>query len=476
MDSLTHRKRNGSPRDASRGGWRHRRLLVAVPIALVCGGLAGCSGSAASSTGGPTRSTVKSSASNPPAPQNRTGAPTAFKTTGIPLPAAVDALSSERPYPIAVSGYTVFVSLGTSSEVIDAATGETVGVVKVQHTIAQDTDSAELGENPEAVGDTGTAPVIVGQQGRRVAIFGYMVSLPGHGTTRPSLAVELDAVTTSGTLLWSMTTPTRAQPSLIVEAPILTFVGVSGDDAIATVGSDEDGYSTYAFNITSRTIAWVSTQFLAQTVVGGAVLGTHDTSSPSSGGSSLGDEDTANLDTLHVEAVSAATGKTAWQQAESVSQADIQQASPSTIMTEAVDSSSGNNVIWLLHLNTGKGSEVYNQASEVNGDQPFTCDFDDETAVVCTDTDTHAVFGVNGTTGKELWLLPGHSSTRVAPYVAAVFDGDVYGSTQSGPVVLNAVTGADVNDSPGVDPVLLNSDLGIAKGANELLEAYLASR
>ena len=475
MDTLTRRRRNGTPREARQGGWSHRGLLVAVRIALVCGGLAACSGSPASSTGGPspTRSTVRSSGSTLPVPQNRTGAPTAFKGTGISLPAAVDSLSgdSERAYPIAVSGYTVFLSLGTSSEVIDAATGETVGVVKVQHPIAQATDSAELGASPEALGDTGGAPVIVGQQGQHVAIFGYVVSLPGHGTTPPSLAVELDAMTTSGTLLWSITTPTRAQPSEIGEAPILTFVGVSGDDAFATVGDDEDGYSTYAFDIASRTIAWVSPQFLAQTVVGGTVLGTYDTSTPSSG--SLGDADTGNGDTLHVEAVSAATGKTTWQQAESVTVADIQQASPSTILTEAIDSSSGNNVIWLLHLSTGQGSEIYNQAGQEPS--PFTCEFDDETAVVCTDSDTRAAFGVNGTTGKELWLLPEKSSNQVAPSVAAVFDGDVYGSTPSGPLVLNAVTRAVLNYSPGVEPVLLDSDLGIARDQNGLLEAYLAT-
>jgi hypothetical protein len=475
MDTLTRRTRNGTPREERRGGWRHRGLLVAVPMALLCGGLGSCSGSPASSTGspGPARSTGQSSWSTPPVPQNRTGAPTAFKATGIPLPAAVDSLSgdSKRPYPIAVSGYTVFLSLGTSSEVIDAATGEAAGVVKVRHPIAQATDSAELGASPEALGDTGGAPAIVDQHGKHVAIFGYVVSLPGHQTTPPSLAVELDAVTTSGALLWSITTPTRAQPSEIDGAPVLTFVGVSGDDAIATVGDDEDGVSTYAFDIASRTIAWVSPHFLAQTVVGGTVLGTYDTSAPSSG--SLGDADTGNGDTLHVEAVSAATGKTAWQQPESVTAADIQQASPSTILTEAIDSTSGNNVIWLLHVSTGQGSEIYNQAGP--GPSPFTCEFDDETAVVCTDSDTQAAFGVNGTTGNELWLLPEKTSNQVAPSVTAVFDGDVYGSTPSGPLVLNAVTGAVLNYSPGVDPVLLDSDLGIAKDQNDLLEAYLAT-
>jgi hypothetical protein len=138
----------------------------------------------------------------------------------------------------------------------------------------------------------------------------------------------------------------------------------------------------------------------------------------------------------------------------------------------ATDSSSGHNVIWLLHLGTGEGSEIYNQAG--GGLSPFTCESDDQTAVVCTDSDTQAAFGVNGKTGKELWLLPNHDSSRVAPSVAAVFDGDVYGSTTSGPLVLNAATGAVLNYSPGADPVLLDSDLGIAKSKNGLLEAYLA--
>ncbi|HTU05542.1 MAG TPA: hypothetical protein VMG13_08310 [Trebonia sp.] len=94
---------------------------------------------------------------------------------------------------------------------------------------------------------------------------------------------------------------------------------------------------------------------------------------------------------------------------------------------------------------------------------------------MCTDSDTQAAFGVNGTTGKELWLLPDKSSNQVAPSVAAVFDGDVYGSAPSGPLVLNAVTGAVLSYSLGVDPVLLDSDLGIAKDQNDLLEAYLAT-
>jgi hypothetical protein len=59
-----------------------------------------------------------------------------------------------------------------------------------------------------------------------------------------------------------------------------------------------------------------------------------------------------------------------------------QQASRSTIMTEAIDSSTGENVIWLQHLGTRKDSEIYNQAGQVNGARlPARC------AVISADPD-----------------------------------------------------------------------------------------
>jgi hypothetical protein len=135
-------------------------------------------------------------------------------------------------------------------------------------------------------------------------------------------------------------------------------------------------------------------------VAGGTVFGTSDKSPSTSG--SLRDSAPANLETLHVEAFSAAMAKTVGQQAESVIGPEIQQTSQSTIMAEAIDSSSGDNVIWLLHLSTGKGSEVtIRRGRSAARLPPLTCEFDDERAVVCTDTDTQAAVGSTARQAKK---------------------------------------------------------------------------
>lgn len=68
-----------------------------------------------------------------------------------------------------------------------------------------------------------------------------------------------------------------------------------------------------------------------------------------------------------------------------------------------------------------------------------------------------------------------HGSNRTAPNIAEAYDGLVYGTTANGPVVLNARTGEDVNDSPGVVPIVTDPDAGIGEGENNELESYLAT-
>lgn len=53
-----------------------------------------------------------------------------------------------------------------------------------------------------------------------------------------------------------------------------------------------------------------------------------------------------------------------------------------------------------------------------------------------------------------------------------MYGGYLYGTTPSGPVVLDARTGKDANDSPGVAPVAFDAGVGIAKGQGNELEAY----
>lgn len=109
-------------------------------------------------------------------------------------------------------------------------------------------------------------------------------------------------------------------------------------------------------------------------------------------------------------------------------------------------------------------------------DLPWACQYDGQSAVVCSiSAPSNQAFAVDGGTGKTLWRLPDTAGNRDAPTVTAVYDGQLYGFTGSGLVVLNARTSSDVGGSPGNAPVLVDSDVGIAYDSNNDLRAYQAS-
>ncbi len=441
---------------------KRQRFPVALALAA-CGALAGCGGAtAAHSTAHPSLTPTALAAP----PTALAGAPTAFaagsrvplQSTGSENTGFQDDQSGQPPF--ALAGDTVFGTTGTSVVVLSATTGRMTGLVTPKYTVP---DPA----GPQG-GNLAAPPKVEELQGRQFAIVGYVVELPGHGTTPPTYAVEVDAVDTSAQRLWLLVAPLSSQPSMLTGNPTVTFVGSAGSDAVAVVGDDDDGYSTFVFDLAGRRLLWQSQQFLAEAVVGNTVVGSFDTSTPSALG-------THNLDSqLHLGAVSIASGKTDWQQSAGILTADVQYGGPDTAVVEAVDYTAAVEVISLVHVSTGMTKTLSSQPSnETDDEEPWTCEFDGQKTVVCSDSDT--VFALDGSTGRLLWQLPDARENRIAPTVTAVYEGEVYGYTPSGPVVLDARTGKDVNDSPGVAPVVVDQEVGIAVD-NGTLEAYPATR
>ena len=435
---------------------QRRRVPVAGVVALGCGILAACASADAASA-------------IPPHARQR--APLSFTASkGIPLPDAVNELASDNaPWPLTLAGSAVFVSLGTSVQVMNAATGETVGSVKPQHTL----ESSTTIQGP--VGDDGTPTLLVSFQGQQVALASYIVHLPGHGTTPARLAAEIDAISPSARMLREFLVPLGTEPDLYGD-PVLTFIGSAGHDVIATIGDDADGVSTIAVDIARRKLLWRNRSFTAQTLIGSTLLGTFDPSQNSM--DSLGISDTASTDALTVEALDPGSGTAIWKQPETVAVANLAQAGPGTFLEEASDASSRSLRLSLLRLSTGQGKLLTQQPpteTTYNGSLPWSCQYDGQSAVVCyTPLDTQ-VFAVDGRTGNGLWQLPDPHSNRLGVYVSAVYDGMIYGHTSQGPLVLDARTGQDANDSPGIEPILVDPDLGIATDQNDLLEIYPAT-
>lgn len=105
-----------------------------------------------------------------------------------------------------------------------------------------------------------------------------------------------------------------------------------------------------------------------------------------------------------------------------------------------------NNTLYSVDMSTGVVVPVKSAGSEE--DQfPFSCLWDQATAVVCITGNTQGaaeLVGFDDTTGKKAWGYTSESKSRVVPDVTAAFHGVVYGETEAQPVLLDAKTGQDL--------------------------------
>lgn len=314
-----------------------------------------------------------------------------------------------------------------------------------------------------------TPPYVVSLDGRQVALVGYVVKLPGHGTTPPTVAVEIDAVNTQAKRLWSIVTPLAVPVSYLTSLPWVTFVGSSGADVVVVVSDNNNQYPALVFDLAARKLLWSSSTFSPVAVAGDIVVGTL---------AGAGDSPSIYQGEGTLAGLNVQTGRTVWKSGERHLQARGQQAGPSTVLVSAFQQTTADVLLDLVNATSGKENVVIRDQNTHETGIVWACQFDEQSTVVCTDTTVTngQVFAVDGTTGKVLWLLPDPRANRIAPTVTAVYDGKVYGTTQYGAVVLDAHTGKDVNDSVGIAPLVVNSYVGIAYDqATKVMEAYPAS-
>jgi hypothetical protein len=371
---------------------------------------------------------------------------------------------------VALDGYTLFLATGTSVRVMNLGTGQTIGSARSAYPVPDPPAGADNG----IVGGAPAPPLIANDGGRQVALVGYVVQVPGKGTIPPSAAIELDAVDAHAHRLWRALAPLPVQPSDIGGQPTVALAGIAGRYAAVVVGDGNDNYRTVGFDLTSRKATWQNASFVAGAVAGDTVVGTIDPAGHQYG---LGSH--SGSDTLYVSGIDIQTGKTEWKRSEAVAAANIQQGGPSAVLVEAADEYSGNDIISLLGALSGKGPVIADQPASLGGQAlPWTCQFDGQRTVVCgyaNGSQGLDAFAVDGITGKMLWQLPDKKANRTAPYITGTYGGMVYGITANGPVVLNARTGKDVNDSPGAAPIVADPDIGIADSEHDGLESYLAT-
>jgi hypothetical protein len=389
----------------------------------------------------------------------------ASEATPLPRAASLNtSIGGEQggPPPLALAGTTAFVASPTSVQVIDTTSGSTIGQVIPKYSVATAPGQSVIPP----------PPLVTTFGGRQAVLAGYLVSLPGHGTIAPGLAIEIDAIDPSGHRLQAIVAPLSGQLSQLLGGPTVTIVGASGGAVVIAEGDRDDGYLSEAVDLDTRTVLWRNRSLLVEALAGQVAIGTLDTSSRSDQGAN-GDPS----DGVHFVAVDLRSGRAAWRLPERLLSVNVQSDGAGTALLEGVDYASARGLLELIDTATGNAQILSRAGTSSGAGAPWTCTFDERSTYICNmGAYGTRVFALDGSTGQLLWQLPNEAQNRITPDITAAWHGAVYGTTPSGPVVLDARTGRDRDDSPGIAPVLVDPYVGIAANQSASLQAFPAIR
>jgi hypothetical protein len=426
------------------------RLPGLIAVAMATSTLVMLGGCAADQPAG----VVSSTQQTPPA-SPRFDPPQRFAAQGSQLPVTGSGgMSAGNPLtdPLAVTleGTTAYVTASEGLLVVDTTSKRSPTVIRTQQPPA--------GVTTNGGGSGFLAPIVTDLGGGTVVLAAFVVTVPGHGTTPAHGAVEIlvaDAVThqqawcadidLSG-LLASDTQPSTAQ-----------VLGVNENIAVIAVTDSGDGV-LLGVDVRSRQVVWKQQKVLSAVMGGDSVTG-------------VVAKDAAGV-RQQVTGFAVGDGHQLWQQPATY-QAVLSAAGPKLVAAGGRDYDSGHGFFRLLDAQSGA------TVQQVDGDSSdLMCAYDRRSTTVCSGPDSRRAFAIDAASGAFLWQLPDTAANRVAPTVTAVWHGAVYGYTDNGPLVLDARTGADRNDSPGIAPEAVDEVVGLAppKGTNGPVTAYPAIR
>jgi hypothetical protein len=371
--------------------------------------------------------------------------PTKFGATGSALPQEANYGSSTLGgLPVTLSKDVAYIAAADSVQAVNLTTGVTLWRVSpTNKPLNGDTQSRARGPLVQSTANGGST-----------VYCAFAVTVAGQGTTPSQPAVELWAIdAASGKPSWSATVPQQDQSKQYVNAQSASIVGADGT-AVIVAETDEAGSATYAISPTTHRQLWAKDKFVPDVLVDGSVVGVNRPDGVAG----------------YAMAFDAATGaqRWAWTDREYTS-ADFTAAGPDMVAFTGADYSSLKPVSEFSDPKTGK--------TAANADLVGGCVFDQLSTAVCTSNAGagQQVQAFDATTGHLLWQLPDSGSNRVAPRVTAVWHGAVYGTTSNGPVVLDAHSGADKQDSPGVAPSVVDEYYGIGLNDSQKVAAFPAA-
>ena len=381
------------------------------------------------------------SASTPP-PVKSFDPPRTFATTGVPLPALTPSTVQQDPVvPVTLVGTTAYIAATDSMQVMDTRTGAVLATILPTPAAAAPTGST--------AGGAPVAPTaVISSTGKKLIIAPFTVRAPGQGTTPAHTAVAVTAVDTAdNTTAWNMPLPLPGWASSVDENVGATVVGVHDTTLMISVAS-QNRAAVFAVDIGSHQVLWQKDDFRAGAVAGDSLIG----AVPS-----------APYSEQAVVGVSVLGGAPRWNMP-GVYQTSFTAAGPAIAAIGGADYGSAQPFFRLVDANSGTDVAPPRNGESTGSVAAYLhCRYDGTSVTVCTASALKdQVIGLDATTGKLLWQLPDPASNRVAPKVTTAWHGAVYGTTDSGPVVLDARTGADRENAPGIAPAVVDATTGIA--------------
>jgi outer membrane protein assembly factor BamB len=416
-------------RAALRTGWGERRMDMrtrswrVVAAAIAAGLLVGGCDRPSDAAGDPP--TAPSGKSQSQSPQRRTfDPPTRFDpAAAVRLPEELAVLTdgdaARRNPPAALYKTTLYVPTSKGLLRVDATTGQIVGTVTARR---------------ESWSSRSHRPLLAVLDGVPAVVVPFEVTVAGSGTTPSHQALEIHVVAAEdGKELSSV------EAAIDVDNP--SVMAVSDDLVLLNGDVDADG-TVYGIDLATGKVRWKRDNFHVTVVEDGLAIGI------------------AQLDNLgfvnKATAIRVADGGEQWSDAEtSLDRLSVQSAGPGRLLILGTDGRDYRKGYYrMADIRTGAGNR-----QEASTTLDYACRFDEVSVTVCSGP---LLFAMDAKTGDELWRLPDEKANRIAPSITAVWHGAIYGTTENGPLVLDARTGADREISAGVAPYLVNEYVGIA--------------
>lgn len=408
--------------------------------AVVVGGLllVGCSSTKSGKPSGPTGSGGQSGSSSPISTSGSASTGKLTKTFDPPL------VFDKQP----VSELSGDV-LGTVTDGINnyyTATLEGTVLYQVTATAVSAFD-VETGQPKWEVHPEGLAPNINSHNAAPVVVDGkvyaaFESTIPGKGTTPEQTAitvVAVDAASGQTGLTIQIPAPDADPSGALSRRGPTKVLGVS-DNLIAV----NRGVGTFVLDANTKSLKWQRKDFITRDVIDDVVIGVDN------------DPDVTD----EVLGLRIADGKQAWAAAaEQEPGVDVSSAGPHLVVV--------NTEKFLYFLSSADGT-LRGKLPQLSGTTLLGgtwCSYDDRSITVCKGS--FSMIGIDpNAPGKAKWEIK-DGGAREIPEVSAVFHGAIYGKTSNGPIVLDAVTGADKPDSPVVVPTFVNEHVGIGSAEAE---------